>query len=84
MSKKLTVKVDSRGRITIPKEARKTAQIENGDTLFMNLKPGKIEFIRAVEDPVVVLREYSEQEYENGRTKNLRDYAEKSGIKLDE
>ena len=84
MSKKLTVKVDSRGRITIPKEARKTAQIENGDTLFMNLKPGKIEFIRAVEDPVVVLREYSEQEYENGRTKNLRDYVEKSGIKLDE
>jgi len=33
---KLVVKVDSRGRITIPKEARKKADIESGDILFLH------------------------------------------------
>jgi len=41
MSDKLVVKVDSRGRITIPKEARKAADIESGDVLFYESQPRK-------------------------------------------
>jgi len=84
MSDKLVVKVDSRGRITIPKEARKAADIESGDVLFMNLSPGRVELTRAIKDPLVELTAYAESEYEKGNTQNLRDFAEEEGIKLDE
>ena len=79
---KIPVKVDARGRITIPKKAREAADIEKGDILFMDSKPGKIEFTRAIEDPLVVLRDYAEQEYAAGRTKNLRDYIAEEDIEL--
>ena len=84
MSDKLVVKVDSRGRITIPKEARKAADIESGDVLFMNLSPGKVELTRAIEDPLVKLAAYAENEYKKGNTQNLRYFAEKEEIKLNE
>jgi len=84
MSDKLVVKVDSRGRITIPKEARKKADIETGDVLFMNLSPGRVELTRAIEDPLVELAAYAEKEYKDGNTQNLRDFAEEEGINLDE
>ncbi len=50
----------------------------------MNLKPGKIEFTRAIEDPLVVLRDYSDKEHEEGRTRNLREYAKEKDIEIDE
>jgi AbrB family looped-hinge helix DNA binding protein len=46
MSDKLVVKVDSRDRITIPKEARKAADIESGDVLFINLSPVGVNIIK--------------------------------------
>lgn len=84
MTEKVPVKIDSRGRITVPKKAREKAGIEEGDILFMDLKPGKIEFTRAIEDPLVVLRDYSEKEYEKGKTRNIRKYAKDKDIDLDE
>ena len=84
MSDKLVVKVDSRGRITIPKEARKAADIESGDVLFMSLSPGRVELTRAIEDPLVELAAYADSEYKKGNTQNLRDFAKEEGIKLDE
>lgn len=84
MSDKLVVKVDSRGRITIPKEARKAADIESGDFLFMNLSPGKVELTRVIEDPLVELTTYAEKEYKKGNTQNLRDFAVEEGINLDD
>ena len=50
----------------------------------IDLKPGKIEFTRAIEDPLVVLRDYSDKEYDEGRTKNLREYAKEKDIEIDE
>ncbi|MFN2364713.1 MAG: AbrB/MazE/SpoVT family DNA-binding domain-containing protein [Halarsenatibacteraceae bacterium] len=84
MTEKIPVKLDSRGRITIPKKAREEAEIEEGDILFMSLEPGKIEFTRAIEDPIVVLRDYSEKEFEKGKTRDLRDYAKEKEIEIDE
>ncbi|PUU87210.1 MULTISPECIES: AbrB/MazE/SpoVT family DNA-binding domain-containing protein [Halanaerobium] len=79
MSDKLVVKVDARGKITIPKEALKA-----GDILFINLSPSKIELTRAIEDPLVELAAYAEKEYKDGNTQNLRDFAEVEGINLDD
>ena len=84
MTEKVPVKIDSRGRITVPKKAREEAGIQEGDILFMNLKPGKIEFTRAIEDPLVVLRDYSDKEYDEGRTKNLREYGKEKDIEIGE
>lgn len=80
MNDKLVVKVDSKGRITIPKEVRKAEDIEPGDVLFMNLSPGKIELTRVIEDPLVELAAYAEKEYKKGDTQNLKDFAAKEGI----
>ena len=79
MSDKLVVKVDARGKITIPKEALKA-----GDILFINLSPGKVELTRAIEDPLVELASYAEKKYKNGNTQNLRDFAAEEGINLDD
>ncbi|MGM0421456.1 MAG: AbrB/MazE/SpoVT family DNA-binding domain-containing protein [Bacillota bacterium] len=84
MSDKTPVKIGPRGRITIPKKAREEAEVKVGDILFMNLQPGKIEFTKAIEDPLVMLRDYSEKEYEAGNTLSLREYARDKHIKIDE
>jgi len=84
MNKKVTVRVDSKGRITLPKEAREYAEIDEGDILFLDIAPGKMELTRAVRDPIVTLRDYAQKEYEEGRTRDLRDYAKEKGIPLDE
>lgn len=81
---KISVTVDSKGRITIPKEVRERSQIDKGDTLFLGVFPGKIELTRAVEDPLVVLADWSRKEYQARRTQNLRELAQKEGIKIDE
>ena len=84
MPEKEIVRVDSKGRITLPKEIRENADIEEGDVFFVDAIHGQIKLTEAVKDPVVVLREYAREEYEKGRTRNLRDYAEEKGIELDE
>jgi AbrB family looped-hinge helix DNA binding protein len=80
MVDKIVTKVDNKGRITIPKEAREASGIEKGEVLFVDAELGQVKLTRAVEDPVVKLKEYTEKEYEEGNTRDLRDYAEERGI----
>lgn len=84
MTENATVQVDSKGRITLPKEIRENAEIEEGDVYFVDIKHGQIKLTKAVKDPLVVLREHARSEYENGKTRNLREYADEKGIELDE
>ena len=45
--------------------------------------PVKIELTPAIEDPLVVLRDYSEKEYEKGKTRDIKKYAkDKDGVKF--
>lgn len=82
--KKITTKVDDKGRITLPKKVREETGIDKGTVLFIDSELGQVKLTRAVEDPVVKLKEYTEKEFASGNTKNLRKYAEEQGIKLDE
>jgi len=84
MVDKIVAKVDNKGRITIPKEVRETSGIEKGEVLFIDAELGQVKLTRAVEDPVVKLKEYTKQEYQAGKTRDLRDYAQEKGIDLDE
>ncbi|KXS36772.1 MULTISPECIES: AbrB/MazE/SpoVT family DNA-binding domain-containing protein [unclassified Candidatus Frackibacter] len=81
---KIVTKVDDKGRITIPKKVRKSSGIDKGEVLFIDVELGQLKLTRAVEDPIVKLKEYTEKEYENGKTKNLRQYAKEKGMDLDD
>ncbi|MGM0502330.1 MAG: AbrB/MazE/SpoVT family DNA-binding domain-containing protein [Bacillota bacterium] len=82
MEEKIVAKVDSKGRITIPKKIRESSGIDKGEILFIDAELGQVKLTRAVEDPVAKLKEYTEKEYEEGRTKNIRAYAKEQGLDL--
>ena len=78
----LIVRIDEKGRITLPKRIRVLFGVEPGDAVFLKYeREGNfIRLVRAVEDPIAVLWEYAEKEYQAGRTKNLRDYMREQGL----
>ncbi|MDH7479376.1 MAG: AbrB/MazE/SpoVT family DNA-binding domain-containing protein [Syntrophomonadaceae bacterium] len=75
-----TVKVDSKGRVTLPKEIRTILGVKLGDTVFLKADGHSVRLMRAVEDPLVILGEHAESEFRAGRTKNLREYMRERGI----
>lgn len=82
MSGQIPVRIDSKGRISLPQKVRSALKAKAGDTLFLKCEGQGhlVRMVRAVEDPVAVLWEHAEKEYKAGRTKNLRDYARKKGL----
>ncbi len=81
---KIVTKVDDKGRITIPKRVRESSGIDKGEVLFLDSELGQVKLTRAIEDPIVKLKEYTEEEYQRGKTRNLRDYAKEKGVNLNE
>ena len=81
---KIIAKVDKKGRITLPKKVREETGIYKGEVLFIESDIGQVKLTRAVEDPIAKLKDYTEKEFESGKTKNLRQYAKEKGIVLDE
>lgn len=80
----MTVKVDAKGRLSIPQELRQELGIEPGDTLFVEREEGAsvLRYAKA-ENPFDALARHAEREYRAGRLRNLRDFAEDEGITLD-
>jgi AbrB family looped-hinge helix DNA binding protein len=84
MVDEIVAKVDDKGRVAIPKEIREASEIEKGEALFIDADLGQVKVTRAVKDPMVKLKEYTEKEYKEGNTRDLKDYAQEKGIKLNE
>lgn len=84
MAEKCKTKVDQKGRITLPKKIREEAGIKAGEVLFINAAQGYVELIRVVENPLEKLKNYTEKEFNEGRTKNIRQYAREKGININE
>ena len=63
-TKSEAVKVDDRGRISLPKEIRDKIGVESGDTLFMRWKNGVLEIRKAI-DPFDVLTTHVQEEIED-------------------
>lgn len=85
MSHALTVKVDAKGRLSIPRELRDELDIQPGDTLFVEREEGHAVLRYAVaENPFDVLADHAEREYRAGRTRSLRSFAADEGFSLDE
>ena len=81
----VTVKIDAKGRFTIPRDVRERLGIEPGDSVFLDVDdvPGVLRFVKA-ENPFGILAEYAVAEYRAGRTKSLREFAAENAISLDD
>ena len=71
------VRVDSKGRVVLPKEFRDALGIREGDELVMMLRGGRV-IIEKAEDPLKVLEEVLE---ELSFSRELRRVAEEEGLK---
>jgi AbrB family looped-hinge helix DNA binding protein len=80
-----TVKIDAKGRFTIPQLVRERLGIEPGDTFILKVDDvrGELRFAKA-ENPLDILAEHALAEYRAGRTKSLRDFATENRITLDD
>ncbi len=74
------VQVDSKYRVTIPKEAREN--IKPGDVLFVEEMNGVLHYAKA-ENPFDGLARHAIQEYRAGWTRSLAVIAQEEGIVLD-
>jgi len=73
----VSVRVDKKGRIVIPKEFRDALGIREGDELVLMLKGGRV-IIEKAEDPLKILEEVLG---ELSFSRELRKVAEGEGLK---
>lgn len=79
-----TVKVDAKGRLSIPAQIREKLGIETGDIYFVEAddEHSILRFAKA-ENPFDVLADHAIEEHRSGRTRSLREYADEHGIDVD-
>lgn len=75
------VRIDDRGRISLPKRIREAMHLESGDTLFLYQDGDRLE-VRKAENPFDVLARHAVKEYEAGRTRSIQDVARDLGVDL--
>lgn len=83
MTEALTARVDSKGRLLLPKEVRKRLGLKSGDTLFLRLEGATLRCAKP-ENPFDGLARHAIEEHKAGRTRDLRDFAREHEFKLDE
>lgn len=76
------VKIDDKGRITVPASDREALGIRPGDIVFIERRGNQLIAIRA-DNPFDLLAEDAIEEYHHGDTRNLRAIAHERGIALD-
>lgn len=79
----VTITVDSKGRLSIPSEVRDELGIECGDVLFLESDPERaVIHLAKAQNPFDGLAEHAIEEYRQGRTTNIYDFAKELGINL--
>jgi len=78
-TKEVAVRIDDKGRITLPKSIRKALGIKAGDTLFFKYDPQSncLQIAPAV-SPFDALAEEAVKEYKEGRTRTVEEYAKEN------
>lgn len=76
-----TVRVDSKGRLTIPPKIREELNINPGDTFHFEKDGQKIQLVKK-ENPFDVLGRQAIKEHREGKTIRLEDLAKKWDIDL--
>lgn len=76
----ISVSVDDNGCVTVPEEILSVLGVKSGEKLFIISDKDSVRIVRATENPIFALAEFTEKEFAAGRTKNLREYMQEKGI----
>jgi len=83
-TKEVAVRIDDKGRITLPRSMRKALGVKAGDALFFKYDPQSNQLrIALAVSPFDVLAEEAVKEYKEGRTRTIEEYAKEKDIRLD-
>jgi len=78
----VSLKVDEKGRITLPNKLRKNLGIKPGDTLFLQEQPERFVLKKAI-NPFDALASNAAKEHAEGKTTGLGDIAAELGVDLE-
>jgi len=81
MKESIVLKVDTKGRLTLPLKMRKDYQIEPGDIFFVNPEKTGIHLAKA-ENPFKNMMDYARHERKTGKSIELRAFAKEHKIKI--
>ena len=85
MTDESIVRVDAKGRVTLPKAIRDELNVEDGTPFFVKFIRGKgVVILAPAINPFDILAEEAIEEYKAGKTTNIEEYAKSHGIDLDE
>ncbi|MDQ3694499.1 MAG: AbrB family transcriptional regulator [Chloroflexota bacterium] len=80
----IDVRMDDKGRLSIPRAAREQLGWKGGDVFFLEQEAdGTVRLARA-ENPFDVLARDAARQYRAGKTINVREYAASHGVDLDD
>ena len=80
-SEQVAVKIDNKGRVTLPKNMRKALGVEIGDIVFLKYEPrGNQVHLAPAISPFDMLAEHAIKEYRAGHTKAIEELDKKHAI----
>jgi len=81
-TKEVTVRIDAKGRITLPRNMRKALGVEAGDTVFFryDLKDNQLR-ITPLASPFDALAEEAVKEYKKGHTRTIEEFIEEQVVR---
>jgi AbrB family looped-hinge helix DNA binding protein len=83
ISKPISVRLDNKGRLTLPRRIREALHAQSGDVFFLQLEEDGIHIVR-VENPFDALAKEAIREDDEGETIALDDILKREGISIDE
>jgi len=74
----VAVRIDNKGRVTLPKNMRDALGVKIGGTVFLKYEPEdkQVRLAPAI-SPFDILAEHAIEEYHAGRTKPIEEFAKK-------
>lgn len=79
----ITVRIDGKGRLTLPISIRQAMKIEAGDTVFLKYEPDSNQLRMApIQNPFDVLAEEAINEYQQGHTRTIEGFARELDIRI--
>ncbi len=77
MATSAAIRVDEKGRLSIPAKTRHELGINPGDIFFFQSEGGILQYAKVEENPFEILAKHAIQECQEGKTISLEEYAEK-------
>jgi len=77
----VTVRIDGKGRLTIPRHIRRALKISAGDTMFLKYEKDSNQLRMApAQNPFDILAEQALEEYHRGHTRKIEEFMKGADI----